>query len=166
MSAWASSVFATPWRLVAVVVTVALVVAYAVGSGRWVTTGSAWYLDLRQPPWQPPPPVFGVAWAYNFLAIASVGILLSWRAPATRVTVFLAVLAVSIGLAIAWAYLFYGAHSLTAAAVALTGCALLTVVPVTVAFLEQPWLGAVLIPYQVWLVIATSLSWGYVVLND
>lgn len=166
MSDWASAGTVTPWRIVAVVVTVALVILYAVGSGRWVTTGTSWYLDLRQPPWQPPPPVFGIAWAYNFLAVAGVGIVLSLRAPAARVVVFLAVLAVTIGLAIAWAALFYGTHALTAAAVALTACALLTTVPVALAFLERPWLGALLIPYEVWLVIATSLSWGYVALND
>ena len=34
--------------------TAALVVAYAIGSGRWVSAGSSWYLSLEQPAWQPP----------------------------------------------------------------------------------------------------------------
>jgi hypothetical protein len=51
------------------------------------------------------------------------------------------------------------------AAVALTACALLTLVPLALAFAERPWLGWVLLPYQAWLVVAASLSWGYVALS-
>lgn len=53
---------------------------------------------------------------------------------------------------------------LTAAAVALTACALLTVAPVLLAFAQRGWLGVVLVPYLAWLLIAASLAWGYVAL--
>lgn len=155
----------TGWRVASAVVAVALVVGYAIGSGRWVSTGSAWYLSLQQPAWQPPPAVFGLAWTYNFLALAVVGVAMAaWAGPA-RVTGFLVSLAVTVVLAIAWAYLFYVPHNLVAAAVALTACALLTVIPVLLAFGERTWLGLVLLPYLLWLAIATSLSWGYVALD-
>jgi tryptophan-rich sensory protein len=72
---------------------------------------------------------------------------------------------VTIVLAIGWAYLFYVPHALVPAAVALTACALLTLAPVVLAFAERPWLGWILLPYQAWLVIAASLSWGYVALS-
>lgn len=153
------------WRIAAAVAAVALVVLYAIGSGRWVATGSAWYQALEQPAWQPPGAVFGLAWTYNFVVLAVVGVAISLGAPALRVAVFLAVLGATIALAIGWAYLFYVPHALVPAAVALTACALLTLVPVVLAFAERPWLGWILLPYQVWLVIATSLSWGYVALS-
>lgn len=153
------------WRIVAAAIAVLLVAGYAVGSGRWVTTGSAWYLSLQQPPWQPPPAVFGLAWTYNFTVLVVAGLALALRAAPGRVTVFLATLAVSIVLAIGWAYLFYVPHALVAAAIALTLCALVTVIPVAVAFAERAWVGWILVPYLLWLVIATSLSWGYVALN-
>jgi translocator protein len=153
------------WRIAAVVVAVTLVVLYAFGSGRWVSTGSTWYQSLAQPAWQPPGAVFGLAWTYNFIALAVVGVAMSLGAPAARVVVFLTVLGVTIALAIGWAYLFYVPHALVGAAVALTACALLTVVPLVLAFAERPWLGWALVPYQAWLVIATSLSWGYVALS-
>lgn len=155
----------TLWRVVAAAVAVLLVLGYAVGSGRWVSTGSAWYLSLEQPAWQPPPAVFGLAWSYNFIALAVVGVAMTvWAGPA-RVTAYLGFFAVTVVLAIGWAYLFYVPHSLVAAAVALTACALLTVVPVALAFAERTWLGAVLVPYLLWLLIATSLAWGYVALE-
>ena len=153
------------WRIVGAIIAVGLVISYAVGSGRWVTTGSQWYLSLQQPAWQPPPAVFGLAWSYNFIALAVVGVVMALRATPARTVAFLITLAVSIALAITWAYLFYGPHSLVPAAVALTTCAVLTIVPVALAFAERTWLGWVLVPYLLWLAIATSLSWGYVALN-
>ena len=155
----------TPWRIAAVIVAVGLVVVYAIGSGRWVSTGSAWYQSLKQPAWQPPGAVFGLAWTYNFVALGVVGVAMSLGAPAGRVGTFLAALGLTIALAIGWAYLFYVPHALVPAAVALTACTLLTLLPLALAFAERPWLGWVLLPYQAWLLVATSLSWGYVTLS-
>lgn len=152
------------WRVAATVVALALVVLYAIGSGRYVASGSSWYLSLEQPAWQPPGAVFGLAWTYNFIVLAVVGVAMSIAAPAGRVALFLGCLGITIALAITWAYLFYVPHSLVGAAAALTACALLTVVPVVLAFAERPWLGWVLVPYLAWLAVATSLSWGYVAL--
>jgi tryptophan-rich sensory protein len=109
--------------------------------------------------------VFGLAWTYNFIALAVVGVAMSLGAPADRAAAFLVALGVTIVLAIGWAYLFYVPHALVPAAVALTACALLTLVPLALAFAERPWLGWVLLPYQGWLVVAASLSWGYVALS-
>jgi len=150
------------WRIGAAAAAVILVVVYAIGSGRWVSTGSAWYLSLEQPWWQPPPWVFGLIWPYNFLMLIMVGIALSLKAPPGRVTALLVLLAATVALAIAWAYLFYVPHELAWAALALTAAAVLTVPIVGIAFGQAVWMGAVLVPYQIWLFLATSLSWGYV----
>ena len=53
----------------------------------------------------------------------------------------------------------------SATLIALTLAALVTVVMVVAAFGQSTWMGVVLLPYQLWLVIATSLAWGYWVLN-
>lgn len=153
------------WRIAGAGAAIGLVVVYAIGSGRWVGTGSSWYQSLEQPAWQPPGAVFGLAWTYNFIALAVVGVAMSLGAPADRVAAFLVALGVTIALAIGWAYLFYVPHALVPAAVALTACAVLTLVPLALAFAERPWLGWVLLPYQAWLVVAASLSWGYVALS-
>lgn len=152
-------------RVVGAVVAVAIVIVYAVGSGRYVSTNSAWYFSLNAPPWQPPNAVFGLAWTYNFLALAVVGVLLALRAEARTVVAYLTVFAVSVVLALAWSYLFYVPHQLVAAAIALSLCAIATIPMVVIAFSQQQLLGWLLIPYQAWLVIASSLSWGYWVLN-
>ena len=152
-------------RIVGAVAAVAIVLLYAIGSGRNVATNSAWYFSLDAPPWQPPNPVFGLAWTYNFIALGIVGVLMALRAEARVVIAYLAVFAMTVVLALAWSYLFYVPHQLVAAAIALSLCALATVPMVVLAFGQQQLLGWLLIPYQLWLVIASSLSWGYWVLN-
>ena len=39
-------------RVLTAAAAIAVVVGYAVGSGRWVSTGSAWYLSIDQPAWR------------------------------------------------------------------------------------------------------------------
>lgn len=153
------------WRIAAVALVIAAVIAYAVLSGVWVGTDSSWYRSLQQPSWQPPPWVFGVIWPYNFLALATVSSVIAWQAPAQRVIVLIVFLLASVACAVAWAYLFYVPHDLVFAAVALSAAALLTVPIVVIGFLTAPLWGIALLPYQVWLVLAASLSWGYVRLH-
>lgn len=153
------------WRLLAVVVAVAAVIAYAVLSGVWVGTDSGWYRSLVQPAWQPPSWVFGLIWPYNFIVLAVVSGVVSWQAPPLRVGVLLTFLFASVGAALAWAYLFYVPHDFVSSAVALSAAAVLTVPIVIIGFLTSWAWGALLMPYQIWVVLAASLSWGYFRLN-
>lgn len=149
------------WRFLAIAAVIVAVIAYAVLSGLWVGTDSGWYRSLQQPAWQPPPWVFGVIWPYNFVVLAVVSSVIAWRASAVQVGALAVFLVFSIASALAWAYLFYVPHELTAAAIALTAAAVLTIPIVLIAFLTGPVWGVLLVPYQIWLGLAASLSWGY-----
>ena len=59
------------------------------------------------------------------------------------------------------AYAFYVPHRLDLAAILLGGAAALTWVLVLVAGRQLTWAGWLLVPYAVWLTVATSLSVGY-----
>lgn len=153
---------ASTWRIAVIVIGIAILVAYVVLSGRWVTTGDSWYVDLEKPWWQPPSFVFGLIWPYNFLALGVGAVTVGLRAPVGIALAFLGFFAASVACAITWAWLFYVPHQLLGAAVALSLAALLTLGVLVTAYLTQPWLGWVLLPYQLWVLIAASLSWGYV----
>lgn len=153
------------WRIAALVLAVAAVIAYAILSGVWVGTDTGWYRSLEQPAWQPPPWVFGLIWPYNFIALAVVSGVVAWQAPPLRVVVLLVFLFASVAAALAWAYMFYVPHDFLSSAVALSAAAVLTVPIVIIAFLTGWVWGVVLLPYQVWVVLAASLSWGYLRLN-
>lgn len=152
-------------RVISLAATVAVVLGYAVGSGWWVSTGDAWYQGLNQPRWQPPDIAFGLIWPYNFAALIAAGVAISLHGTSTVRTIWFVGLAGSVVAALAWARLFYVSHALWVAAIALIVAAVATAPIVVAAFVARTWAGLVLIPYQIWLVLAASLSIGYARLN-
>jgi benzodiazapine receptor len=155
----------TTWRMLASVAVVALVVVYAVGSGVWVSANPGWYAGLARPSWQPPDIVFGLIWPYNFVALAVVGVIVAQRGSPGIVGAWLAVGAASVVCALSWAYLFYVPHQLTASAVALAGAAVLTLVLVGLTWSATRGGAIALLPYLIWVGLATSLAFGYARLN-
>jgi tryptophan-rich sensory protein len=75
--------------------------------------------------------------------------------------IWLASLTLSVAAALSWAWLFYGPHSLRAASLMLVLATLLTIPLLLIAFRASSTLGFALVPYQIWLAIATSLAFAY-----
>jgi tryptophan-rich sensory protein len=144
---------------------VSLVALYAIGSGLWVNSGDGFYRSLKRPFWQPPDFLFGLAWPYNFLVLIIAGIFVANNANSFFRVLYTVLFAFSVVTALLWAYSFYIQHNLILAAISLAVTALLTIPMVVIAFQTKAWFGLILIPYQLWLIVATSLSIGYQVLN-
>lgn len=142
-------------------VSTVIVVLYAIGAGRWVSTDAGWYRSLSKPAWQPPDVVFGLIWPYNFVMIVVASWAIAARESRTEHIVWIASLALSVVAALSWAYLFYVPHALYASGYALSVATLLTVPLVIITFRASMPLGFALLPYQVWLALATSLAFGY-----
>ncbi|MGA1419207.1 MAG: TspO/MBR family protein [Ilumatobacteraceae bacterium] len=138
-----------------------IVLIYAVGAGRWVSTDAGWYRSLERPPWQPPDVVFGLIWPYNFVMLGVASWFVAGREQRTDQVVWLVSLALSVVAALTWAYQFYVPHALTTAGFALTAATLLTLPLIVVAVRVSLLLGVALVPYQLWLAVATSLAFGY-----
>ena len=138
-----------------------IVIIYAVGAGRWVATDADWYRSLNSPSWQPPDFIFGLIWPYNFAVLIIAGFVVASRDSRTEQIIWLASLTLSVAAALLWAWLFYVPHSLQASGLALGAATLLTLPLVVIAFRASPLLGVALVPYQVWVAIATSLAFGY-----
>ena len=149
------------FRTVAAAAGIALVLIYMIGSSLWVNTGDNWYRDLAKPSWQPPSFIFGLIWPYNFVVIGIASVLIAQRASKVTTTIYLAFFALSVAAALIWAFQFYRPHNYLASAIALTAAALLTL-PMTyiVATVSIP-MAIAFVPYQIWVAIAASLSWGY-----
>ncbi|MEI6622574.1 MAG: TspO/MBR family protein [Actinomycetes bacterium] len=152
-------------RIVASVASTLIVLLYAAGSGLWVSSGDAWYRSLQRPPWQPPDFVFGLIWPYNFAVLIAAGIAVALTGSAAGVWVWLGSLCVSVIAALSWAWLFYLANQPWPAAVALTVAAVTTIPVVVSAWRAQTWAGVLLLPYLVWIFVATSLAYGYAIRN-
>jgi benzodiazapine receptor len=139
----------------------AIVAVYAIVSGRWVATDAGWYQSLPRPAWQPPSFVFGIIWPYNFAMLIVATWLVANRLSSINQLVWLSALTLSVVAALSWAYLFYVPHSLIASAFALVLATLFTIPLLVIAFRVSPALGIAFVPYQLWLAIATSLSFAY-----
>jgi tryptophan-rich sensory protein len=142
-----------------------LVLIYIVGSGLWVNTGDNWYRSLNAPNWQPPDFIFGIIWPYNFVVLGVAAVNVSQRLSAAWVISYLSIFALSVACALIWAYQFYRPHNLSAASIALTLVALLTIPVLLIAFKASVGVGLLLVPYQLWVIAATTISWGYAKIN-
>ena len=144
---------------------IALVLAYAIGSGLWVNTGDNWYANLNKPSWQPPDFVFGIIWPYNFIVLGIAATVIGQRASKPAAFTYIAFFALSVIAALTWAYLFYNPHNLTGASIALTSTALLTIPMTFILFTISIPIAIAVMPYQVWVAIAAALSWSIRGLN-
>lgn len=140
---------------------VAVVIAYAVLSVVWTGRDPGWYASLPRPRWQPPDVVFGIIWPLNFLALGTASLVMGFAQQASAGRTFAALLCVSVAFSLGWAYLFYVPHRLLAAAVSLTVASALTWALVAVGSSAVWWVGVLLLPYAVWLTVATTLAYGY-----
>ena len=153
------------FRTTASVIGIALVLLYVVGSGLWVNTGDSWYANLNRPSWQPPGFIFGLIWPYNFVVLGIAAVVVSQRASKPVVAIYLALFAASVVSALVWAYQFYRPHNLVAASIALTLTVLLTAPMTIILFTVSVPVALAVMPYQVWVAVASTLSWRYSRLN-
>ena len=144
---------------------IAIVAIYVLGSGLWVNTGDNWYRTLNQPAWQPPGYIFGIIWPYNFIVLGIAAVTIAQRATSTATLIYLTFFALSVACALIWAYQFYRPHNLEFAVIALFGTVLLTLPMMVIAFRTSIPIGFALLPYQLWVATAATLSYQYSKLN-
>ena len=143
---------------------IGLVLLYVVGSGFFMDN-SGWYQELKKPSWQPPGAVFGLIWPYNFIMLGISGVSVVRSGSGLQSVLFLLFLALSVTAAITWSYFFYQPHDFNAASISLVLATALTIPILIITLQTNTLLGILLIPYQIWLTIATVLSFSYGRLN-
>lgn len=153
------------FRTVAAAIGIILVIIYAFGSGIWTSSSPGWYGTLNRPPWQPPDFVFGLIWPYNFIVLGIAAYQISITLNRNETIIWLSSFALSVVAALSWAYNFYVPHNLQLAAFSLGATAVLTLPMLFYTFRVSLALGFALLPYQIWVAIATTLAWGYYTRN-
>ena len=119
--------------------------------------GSAWFRQLRTPPWYPPPATFGIVWTALYTGIAWAGGEVLDRAGTDRAA-FARAGALNLALNAGWPPLFFRARRPWAAA---AECAVLTLSTADLVRRAAPVsapAAAVLVPYAAWTAFATALS--------
>jgi len=120
---------------------------------------SEWYANLMKAPWEPPGWVFGAAWT-TIMVCFGVYMAYLWTLNANR-KILLGIFAIQWILNVGWNPVFFFFHHIFA------GFIVITVLTIVVAlFLVKYWnimklKSGFILPYLIWLLIATSLN-GYI----
>jgi tryptophan-rich sensory protein len=145
---------------------VAIVIAVAVGMiGGLATEIGPWYLELTKPAWQPPDWLFGPMWTmiYIFTGVAGVR---AWRLGNGRQRgLFMSALTINCVLNVLWSILFF---YMKRPDIALIEVALLWLSVLAMAMITWPYTkraSLLLLPYLIWVAIASYLNWTIVKLN-
>lgn len=155
----------TNFQSIAGIIGIVLVFIYAIGAGRWTTTGSSWYRSLNAPSWQPPDFIFGIIWPYNFVILGVAAVTVANQLNTPKTITYLSIFALSIICALTWSYQFYGPHNLSLATAALVATAVLTIPMLYLIYQASVGVFIATLPYQIWVIIASYLSYTYTKLN-
>ena len=121
---------------------------------------SDWYLSLNQAPWTPPGWVFGIAWTSIMICFSIYMSFLYLKNPSKNVVILFSFQFI---LNVIWNYIFFNQHLIALGFIVIV---LLTLLVFYFYFkfntLKAKYL---LLPYMIWLCIATSLN-AYILLNN
>ncbi len=136
------------------------------GIGSALTDLGPWYAALVQPSWKPPDAAFGVVWTTIF-TLCAISAALAWKATRTnaerrRVIQWFAVNAL---LNMTWSALYFGMHRPDWALVEVALLWLSIVVLIRVLWPISRVASLLLLPYLVWVSIASMLNLATVQLN-
>ncbi len=128
--------------------------------GGWLTYlgMGPWYDSLRIPDWQPPGWVFTPVWTLLLTALAFATWIVFLGERTTLRTTALRLYAVQIVMNVAWSLLFFALHSPTLALVdiMLLDCVLVAMI---IVYARTSWIaGALIVPYGLWLFLATAIN--------
>ena len=120
--------------------------------------GNNWYAPLAKPSFQPPGWAFGVVWTtlYTMMGIA-LATILNQPKSAER-SRGLALFAVQLALNFAWSPIFFGGGMIDVALLVMLAMNVLVTATIISFWKVRPLAGALLIPYLLWLCLATALN--------
>ncbi len=148
---------------------VSIVASFAAGGIGSLFTFKAiptWYRGLRKPPSTPPNWAFGPVWTTLYI-LMGISVFLVWQKGLDTSGAKLAFVLFWIQLVInaLWSVVFFGMKSKGGGAIVIIVLWLLILAAIVTFFPVSSWAGALLIPYIVWVSIASYLNIGVWVLN-
>jgi tryptophan-rich sensory protein len=125
-------------------------------------SNSNWYINLNKAPWTPPGWVFGLAWSFLLICFSIYLSLLSQKNVSNKLIV---IILVQYLLNIVWNYFFFNQH-LTELGLIDISFLTLTVYYIFYTNLKtMKWKSIFIVPYLLWLLVATSLNLYIVIYN-
>ncbi|MGS0684821.1 TspO/MBR family protein [Nakamurella sp. GG22] len=140
--------------------------AVAFVGGLSSTSGvDGWYSAAEKPPWTPPNWVFGPVWTFLYTAMAVAAWLVWRRWGWQRARPALLLYAAQLVLNAMWTPLFFGAEQLWLGLAVIVALDVVLALTVVAFFRLHRLAGALMVPYLLWALYATSLNAGVAALN-
>ncbi len=139
----------------------------ALGIGSWLMNNGPqtdWYLSLNKAPWTPPGWVFGVAWTSIMLLFSIYMTQLSFQCAFVNKKI-VALYSLQWMLNVGWNYAFFNQRLLELGLFVIVMLWLLVGYFTVAYFKKVRWYTLCILPYLLWMTIATSLNL-YIVLNN
>ncbi len=138
----------------------------ALGSVATSTELTTWYASLAKPAWNPPSWLFGPVWTILYV-LMGIALFLVWREGLDRRDVRYAILifAVQLGLNVAWSLVFFGLNSILGGLVVIFILWLAIWANIVAFYVISKPAGLILIPYLIWVSIASYLNYTIYLLN-
>jgi benzodiazapine receptor len=151
-------------RLIVSIVIVFL--AGAVGTVYTLKEITTWYVSLAKPGWTPPNWAFGPIWTTLYVLIG-ISLFLVWREGLDRkdVRIALVVFAIQLILNVVWSLVFFGTHNIFGGLVLVILLWISILANIIVFYRISKPAGLILIPYLIWVSIASYLNYIVFLLN-
>ena len=127
---------------------------------------STWYSTLAKPWWSPPNWLFGPIWTTLYV-LMGIGLFLVWREGIHRRDVRFAILifAVQLVLSLLWSVVFFSFHALFGSFIIVMFLWLAILANIIAFLIISKWAGLLLVPYIIWVSIASYLNYSVYLLN-
>lgn len=124
---------------------------------------SEWYQNLNKAPWTPPGWAFGAAWTTIMVCFA-IYMAYAWKSTENK-SLLLGLFVIQWILNVIWNPIFFKYHEMLMGLIVISLLTLLIGYLLFNFFNNLKWISLLILPYFVWLLIATSLN-GYAFFNN
>jgi translocator protein len=140
--------------------------AGAVGTVYTLKEITTWYVSLTKPSWTPPNWAFGPIWSTLYV-LMGISLFLVWRKGLDRKDVRIAILvfAVQLVLNVIWSLVFFATHNIFGGLVLVILLWISILVNIIVFYRISKPAGLILLPYLIWVSIASYLNYSVFILN-
>ncbi|MGV8144140.1 MAG: TspO/MBR family protein [Methanothermobacter sp.] len=154
-------------EVVRLIVSILIVfIAGTIGSTATLPQIPTWYASLAKPSWAPPNWLFGPVWTILYILIG-IALFLVWKEGISRKDVKLAisVFVVQLVLNVLWSVIFFGYNSLLGGLVVVIILWIAILANIIFFYRVSKPAGLLLVPYIVWVSIASYLNYSVYLLN-
>ena len=137
----------------------------ALAIGSWLMNNgpqTEWYIGLNKAPWTPPGWVFGAAWTIIMICF-SIYMAQLYANENTGKVIILFIFQVVLN--VSWNYVFFNQHAVSFALIIISLLTILIIYFLIAYYSKLQLISLLLLPYVIWLAIATSLNY-YIYTNN